>query len=62
MREQVVAGVRVLRRLADGARQVVQADAAMVRLLDADGTHLQVVAVSGLPAEGLEGEALRTKG
>ncbi len=41
---------QVLTRLADGARQVLQADAAAVRLLDKEGAHLTVAAVSGLPA------------
>ncbi len=40
----------VLARLADGARQTLQADAAAVRLLDEEGAHLTVAAVSGLPA------------
>ncbi len=40
---------QVLTRLADGARQILQADAAAVRLLDEGGTHLTVAAVSGLP-------------
>jgi len=38
---------QVLARLADGARETLQADAAAVRLLDNEGTHLIVVAVSG---------------
>jgi signal transduction histidine kinase len=41
---------QVLSRLAEGARQVLQADAAAVRLLDEEGAHLTVAAVSGLPA------------
>ncbi len=43
---------KVLACLADGARQMLQADAAAVRLLDLDkgGTHLTVAAASGLPA------------
>lgn len=49
---------RVLKRLADGARQIVQADAAAVRLLDEGGTHLWVAAVSGLPAELLGGGSI----
>ena len=42
--EQILAG------LAEGARQVLQADAAMVRLLDEEDARLTVGAVSGLPA------------
>ena len=41
---------RILSRLADGARQTLQADGVAVRLLDEDDTHLTVAAVSGLPA------------
>lgn len=41
---------KVLAHLAGGARQTLQADAAAVRLLDEEGVHLTVVAVSGLPA------------
>ena len=39
---------QVLARLADGARQTLQADAAAVRRLDEGGTHRTVAAVSGL--------------
>jgi signal transduction histidine kinase len=39
-----------LARLADGARQTLQADGVAVRLLDEEGAHLTVAAVSGLPA------------
>jgi signal transduction histidine kinase len=41
---------QLLGSLADGVRQTLQADAVAVRLLDAGGAHLTVVAVSGLPA------------
>lgn len=41
---------RTLARLADGARQMSQADAAAVYLLDEDGACLTMAAVSGLPA------------
>ena len=41
---------QVLARLVNGARQVLQADAAAVLLLDEGGAHLTVAAVSGLPA------------
>ncbi|MFQ6101276.1 MAG: ATP-binding protein [Anaerolineae bacterium] len=41
---------RVLARLADGARQTLQADAAAIRLVDQEGAHLTVAAASGLPA------------
>jgi len=41
---------QILARLAEGARQVLQADAAMVRLLDEEDARLTVGAVSGLPA------------
>jgi signal transduction histidine kinase len=41
---------QVLTHLADGARQTLQADAAAIRLLDERGTHLTMVAASGLPA------------
>jgi len=41
---------QVLACLTDGARQVLQADAATVCLLDEGGAHLTVAAVSGLPA------------
>ncbi|HID86546.1 MAG TPA: GAF domain-containing protein [Anaerolineae bacterium] len=40
---------QLLARLADGAREMVRADAAAVRLLDEEGAHLTVAAVSGLP-------------
>ncbi|MBC8449057.1 MAG: GAF domain-containing sensor histidine kinase, partial [Chloroflexi bacterium] len=40
---------QVLARLADGARQILQADAIAVRLLNEGGAHLTVAAVSGLP-------------
>jgi signal transduction histidine kinase len=48
--EHTVELEHVLARLADGARQTLQADAAAVRLLDEEGTHLTVAAVSGLSA------------
>ena len=41
---------KVLAHLAEGARQMLQADAAAVRLLDKEGAHLTVAAASGLPA------------
>ena len=41
---------QVLARLADGARQTLQADAAAVRLLAEGGAHLTAAAASGLPA------------
>ncbi|MBU0704827.1 MAG: GAF domain-containing sensor histidine kinase [Chloroflexi bacterium] len=41
---------QVLARLADGARQSLQADAAAVRLLGQEGAYLTVAAASGLPA------------
>ena len=41
---------QVLARLAEGARQSLQADAAAVRLLGQEGAHLTVAAASGLPA------------
>lgn len=41
---------QILTRLAEGARQMLQADGAEVRLLDEAGDHLTVRAVSGLPA------------
>jgi len=41
---------QVLTLLAEGVRQVLQADAAVVRLLDEEGTHLRVAAASGLPS------------
>lgn len=41
---------QVLARLAGGARQILQADATAVRLLDEGGTRLTMAAVSGLPA------------
>ena len=47
---------QVLARLAEGARQVLQADAAAVRLLDEEGAHLRVAVVSGLPAALLQRE------
>lgn len=43
---------QVLVCLADGARQMLQADAAMVCLLDEEGAHLTVAAVSAPPAAG----------
>jgi len=48
----------VLTRLAEGARQALQADAAAVRLLDEGGVHLAVAAVSGLPAALLQREPI----
>jgi len=39
---------QVLARLADGARRALQADAAVVRLLDEGGAHLTIAAASGL--------------
>jgi len=52
---------RILARLADGARQVLQADAAAVRLLDEGGAHLTVTAASGLPAALWQREPLAIK-
>jgi len=48
----------VLTRLAEGARQALQVDAAAVRLLDEGGVHLAVAAVSGLPAALLQREPI----
>jgi len=53
-----VEATEVLTCLADGARQIVQADAVMVRLLDERGTHLTVAAGSGLPAALLHREPI----
>ena len=41
---------QVLARLADGARQTLQADATAVRLLEEGSARLMTAAVSGLPA------------
>ncbi|MGD2142980.1 MAG: GAF domain-containing sensor histidine kinase [Anaerolineae bacterium] len=41
----------ILARLAEGARQILQADAAMIRLLDTGGTELSAPAACGLPDE-----------
>lgn len=50
---------RVLACLADGARQVLQADAAAVCLLGGDDVYLTVAAASGLPAESWPREPIK---
>jgi signal transduction histidine kinase len=53
---------QVLGRLAEGVRQVLQADAAAVCLLDGDDAHLTVTAASGLPAESWSRESIEVAG
>jgi signal transduction histidine kinase len=47
-----------LARLAEGARQMLQADSAVVYLLDESGSYLSVAAVSGLPEEWKSSEVI----